>query len=83
MKYAEREEEENAHMYAALDEQTPEHTYKITLVRHEVGFPQLIFTLMLLLLLPVFDERSLVITGRHDCGHSPVEEIRHQHEKDH
>ncbi len=64
-----------------LDEQSHEHTYKITLVRHEVGFPQLIFTL--LLLLPGFDERSLVITGRHDCGHSPVEEIRHQHEKDH
>ena len=77
MKYAEREEKENAHMYAALDEQTLEHTYKITLVRHEVGFPQLIFTLMLL---PALDERSLVITGRHDCGHSPVE-IRHQHEK--
>ena len=84
VKYAEREEKENTHMYAALDEQTPEHTYKITLVRREVGFPQLIFTVILLLLLPGSDERSFVITGRHDCDpHSRAEEVRHQHEKHH
>ena len=81
MKYAEREEREREYI-AALDEQTPEHTYKITLVRHEVGFPQLIFA-VILMLLPALDERSFMITGRHDCGHSPVEEVRHQHEKHH
>ncbi len=77
-----REKKEKENTYAALDEQTPEHTYKITLVRHEVGFPQLIFA-VILMLLPALDERSLMITGRHDCGHSPVEEVRHQHEKHH
>ena len=62
-----------------------EHTYTSTLVRHVLGFPQLVFTLMLLL--PALGERSskitLILIFTQRGGYSHVEEARHQNNEEH